>query len=107
MTSTVDMDGSGENNWNDAYPDEETNLLPNNVELGTDNPPTYEDANNPNNPLPTYDSLFGRFRQAHKESNGFMEFLQKLIIIVFVSGSVMLGMMLALPIINIAIDMLL
>ncbi|GAB6028499.1 hypothetical protein CHUAL_002652 [Chamberlinius hualienensis] len=103
MTSTVDMDDNCKNNWNDVYPDEETKLLPNDVELGTDNPPTYEDANNPNNLLPTYDSLFGKFRQAHKESNGRLLLLMYLVL---VSGSVMLGMMLALPIINIAIGLI-
>lgn len=63
-------------------------------------PPSYEEAINPNGdknpdlsltyyytkifsaPPPSYDSLFGRVREARKSSKGILEFLKNIIIIV-------------------------
>lgn len=41
-------------------------------------PPSYEEANDPNAPPPSYDSLFGRVREVHKSSSGFWDFLKNL-----------------------------
>ncbi|KAF6199981.1 hypothetical protein GE061_006279 [Apolygus lucorum] len=45
-------------------------------------PPTYEEAMNPASaPPPTYESVIGRVREAHKESNGTVDFIKKVIIL--------------------------
>lgn len=45
-------------------------------------PPTYEEANDPNAPPPSYESLFGRVREARKSSTGLLDFLKKFIILI-------------------------
>lgn len=44
-------------------------------------PPSYEDAINREEPPPSYDSLFGRVREAHKSSTGMMDFLKNVVIL--------------------------
>ncbi|GAB6022906.1 hypothetical protein CHUAL_007001 [Chamberlinius hualienensis] len=72
---------------------------------GTEHPPTYDEANDPNAPPPTYESLFGRVRQARRESNGFLEFLKKLFILILgtVTCSIIMGITMVIPITNVVI----
>lgn len=44
-------------------------------------PPSYEEAINPETPPPSYDSLFGRVREAHKSSTGLLDFLKNVVIL--------------------------
>lgn len=44
-------------------------------------PPSYEEAINPDAPPPSYDSLFGRVREAHKSSTGMLDFLKNVVIL--------------------------
>ncbi|KAJ9576261.1 hypothetical protein L9F63_006860, partial [Diploptera punctata] len=44
-------------------------------------PPSYDEAIDPNAPPPSYDSLFGRVREAHKASKGMFDFLKNVIIL--------------------------
>ncbi|KAJ8945446.1 hypothetical protein NQ318_009904 [Aromia moschata] len=63
-------------------------------------PPTYEEAINPNAPPPSYDSLFGRVREAQKTSKGVLEFLKNIIIIVLgtLGCTIILGVTIVIPI---------
>ncbi|XP_015122193.1 uncharacterized protein LOC107044706 [Diachasma alloeum] len=44
-------------------------------------PPSYEEVIDPNAPPPSYDSLFGRMREAHKTSKGVFDFLFNIIVL--------------------------
>ncbi|XP_059608325.1 uncharacterized protein LOC132256140 [Phlebotomus argentipes] len=44
-------------------------------------PPTYEEAIDPDAPPPSYDSLFGRVREVHRSSKGFVDFLKNIVIL--------------------------
>ncbi|XP_011315496.1 uncharacterized protein [Fopius arisanus] len=44
-------------------------------------PPSYEEVIDPNAPPPSYDSLFGRMREAHKTSKGVVDFLLNIIVL--------------------------
>ncbi|XP_019756773.2 transmembrane protein 272 isoform X2 [Dendroctonus ponderosae] len=63
-------------------------------------PPSYEDAINPNAPPPSYDSLFGRVREAQKTSKGVVDFLKNVIVIVLgtLGCSIILGVTIVIPI---------
>ncbi|XP_066158362.1 transmembrane protein 272-like [Euwallacea fornicatus] len=63
-------------------------------------PPSYEEAINPNAPPPSYDSLFGRVREAQKSSKGIIDFLKNVIIIVLgtLGCSIILGVTIVIPI---------
>ncbi|KAG5870481.1 hypothetical protein JTB14_001675 [Gonioctena quinquepunctata] len=63
-------------------------------------PPSYEEAINPNAPPPSYDSLFGRVREAQKTSKGVLEFLKNLIIIILgtLGCTIILGVTIVIPI---------
>ncbi|KAL1505538.1 hypothetical protein ABEB36_005082 [Hypothenemus hampei] len=63
-------------------------------------PPSYEEAINPNAPPPSYDSLFGRVREAQKSSKGVLDFLKNVIIIVLgtLGCSIILGVTIVIPI---------
>nr|CAI5868793.1 unnamed protein product [Callosobruchus analis] len=63
-------------------------------------PPTYEEAINPNAPPPSYDSLFGRVREARKSSKGALEFLKNVIIIILgtLGCTIILGVTIVIPI---------
>ncbi|CAH0560767.1 unnamed protein product [Brassicogethes aeneus] len=63
-------------------------------------PPSYEEAINPNAPPPSYDSLFGRVREAHKSSKGVLDFLKNIIIIVLgtLGCTFILGVTIVIPI---------
>lgn len=44
--------------------------------------PTYDEAIDPESaPPPSYDSLFGRVREAHKSSKGLMDFAKNILIL--------------------------
>ncbi|XP_022901730.2 transmembrane protein 272-like [Onthophagus taurus] len=63
-------------------------------------PPTYEEAIDPNGPPPSYDSLFGRVREARKTSKGVFDFLKNVVIILLgaVGCTVILGVTIIVPI---------
>lgn len=63
-------------------------------------PPSYEEAINPNAPPPTYDSLFGRVRNAQKSSKGFIDFLKNVLIIILgtLGCTIILGVTIVIPI---------
>lgn len=64
---------------------------------GSDLPPSYQDATDPNAPPPTYESIYGRVRNARHSSRGPWEFVQRLftIIIGTVVGTVCFSLVLA------------
>ncbi|XP_043259943.1 uncharacterized protein LOC122401701 isoform X1 [Colletes gigas] len=70
--------------------------------LGNDRgtPPSYEEAIDPNAPPPSYDSLFGRMREAHKVSKGVFDFLKNIIILLLgtIGCTIILGVTTAVPI---------
>lgn len=65
-------------------------------------PPSYEEAINPNlnAPPPSYDSLFGRVREARKTSTGVFDFFKNVFIILLgaVGCTVILGVTIIIPI---------
>ncbi|XP_060530617.1 transmembrane protein 272-like [Cylas formicarius] len=63
-------------------------------------PPSYEEAINPNAPPPSYDSLFGRVREAQKTSKGILDFLKNVIIIILgtLGCTIILGVTIVIPI---------
>lgn len=63
-------------------------------------PPSYEEAINPNAPPPSYDSLFGRVREAQKSSTGLIDFLRNVVIIILgtLGCSIILGITIVIPI---------
>ncbi|XP_050303579.1 transmembrane protein 272-like [Anthonomus grandis grandis] len=63
-------------------------------------PPSYEEAINPNAPPPSYDSLFGRVREAQKTSKGILDFFTNVVIIVLgtLGCSIILGVTIVVPI---------
>ncbi|XP_015600520.1 uncharacterized protein LOC107270219 [Cephus cinctus] len=63
-------------------------------------PPSYEEAIDPNAPPPSYDSLFGRMREAHKASKGVFNFLKNIIVLLLgtIGCSIILGVSIVLPI---------
>lgn len=63
-------------------------------------PPTYEEAINPTGPPPSYDSLFGRVREARKTSKGALEFLLNMLVLLFgaVGCTIILGVTIIIPI---------
>lgn len=68
-------------------------------------PPTYEEAIDPNAPPPSYDSLFGRVREAQRTSKGVLEFLKNLLIILLgtIGCTIILGVTIVIPICMIVI----
>lgn len=114
--SPVQENVSGNNYSSGIYPANDSiyppsyQEIPGVVPLGTglEHPPTYDEANDPNVPPPTYESLFGRVRQAHRESNGFLEFLKKLLLLIIgtVSCTIILGITMVIPITSIVIGSL-
>ncbi|XP_055706239.1 transmembrane protein 272-like [Phlebotomus papatasi] len=63
---------------NEAQSTSTTNVH-SNYNLG--DPPTYEEAIDPDAPPPSYDSLFGRVREVHRSSKGFVDFLKNIVIL--------------------------
>ncbi|XP_017777229.1 PREDICTED: uncharacterized protein LOC108563146, partial [Nicrophorus vespilloides] len=64
----------------------------NNIEEATTSagaPPSYEEAINPNAPPPSYDSLFGRVREARKTSKGVLDFIKNVFIILLGAGKIL------------------
>lgn len=63
-------------------------------------PPSYEEAIDPNAPPPSYDSLFGRMREAHKVSKGVFNFLKNIIVLLLgtIGCTIILGVTLVVPI---------
>ncbi|KAJ8913025.1 hypothetical protein NQ315_002040 [Exocentrus adspersus] len=76
-------------------------------------PPTYEEAINPNGmiimilnsvstkaPPPSYDSLFGRVREAQKTSKGVLDFMKNIVIIILgtLGCTIILGVTIVIPI---------
>ncbi|XP_017885251.1 uncharacterized protein LOC108628076 [Ceratina calcarata] len=63
-------------------------------------PPPYEEAIDPNAPPPSYDSLFGRMREAHKVSKGVFDFLKNIVILLLgtIGCTIMLGITIVIPI---------
>lgn len=67
-------------------------------------PPSYDEAIDPHAPPPSYDSLFGRVREAHKASKGMIDFLKNVICLLLgtVGCSIVLGVTIVIPICMIA-----
>lgn len=63
-------------------------------------PPSYEEAIDPNAPPPSYDSLFGRMREAHKASKGIFEFLKNILMLLLgtIGCTILLGITTVIPI---------
>lgn len=63
-------------------------------------PPSYEEAIDPNAPPPSYDSLFGRVREAQRTSKGVLEFLKNILIILLgtIGCTIILGVTIVIPI---------
>jgi len=66
---------------------------------GSGPPPSYKEANDPTAPPPTYDSLFGRMREARKNSSGILDFLKRLSVIILgtLGCTVLLGITIVIP----------
>nr|XP_023029828.1 uncharacterized protein LOC111517784 isoform X2 [Leptinotarsa decemlineata] len=81
------------------YNDQRRSIMPD-ISRDSGAPPSYEEAINPNAPPPSYDSLFGRVREAQKTSKGVLEFLKNLIIIVLgtLGCTIILGVTIVIPI---------
>ncbi|XP_045480164.1 transmembrane protein 272-like [Harmonia axyridis] len=71
-------------------------------------PPSYEEAINPNAPPPTYDSLFGRVREAQKSSRGIVDFFKNLVIIILgtLGCTIIIGITIVVPICMITIGVI-
>lgn len=67
---------------------------------GRGDPPTYEEAINPDAPPPSYDSLFGRVREAHKASTGVLDFLKNVVILLLgtLGCTIILGITIVIPV---------
>ncbi|XP_055529414.1 uncharacterized protein LOC129721175 isoform X2 [Wyeomyia smithii] len=63
-------------------------------------PPSYEEAINPDAPPPSYDSLFGRVREAHKSSTGMLDFLKNVTILLLgtLGCTIILGITIVIPV---------
>ncbi|XP_014474680.1 PREDICTED: uncharacterized protein LOC106744429 isoform X2 [Dinoponera quadriceps] len=63
-------------------------------------PPSYEEAIDPNAPPPSYDSLFGRMREARKVSKGIFDFLKNIIFLLLgtIGCTIILGVTIVVPI---------
>ncbi|KAJ8680380.1 hypothetical protein QAD02_016167 [Eretmocerus hayati] len=68
-------------------------------------PPSYEDAVDPNAPPPSYESLFGRVREAHKSRKNVFDFLQNVLILLLgtIGCTIILGTSILIPICMIVI----
>ncbi|XP_020278421.1 uncharacterized protein LOC109852048 [Pseudomyrmex gracilis] len=68
-------------------------------------PPSYEEAIDPNAPPPSYDSLFGRMREARKISKGIFDFLKNIICLLLgtIGCTIILGVTIVVPICMIVI----
>ncbi|XP_058804052.1 uncharacterized protein LOC131671566 [Phymastichus coffea] len=68
-------------------------------------PPSYEEAINSNALPPSYESLFGRMRQAHKSSKGLFDFLPNVLVLLLgtIGCTILLVVSFVLPIIMIII----
>ncbi|KAK4886186.1 hypothetical protein RN001_002457 [Aquatica leii] len=77
------------------------NFLSSNVSFSErGEPPSYEEAIDPNAPPPSYDSLFGRVREARRTSKGVFEFLKNILIILLgtIGCTIILGVTIVIPI---------
>lgn len=63
-------------------------------------PPTYEEAINTDPPPPSYDSLFGRVREAHKASTSLLDFLKNVVILLLgtLGCTIILGITIVIPV---------
>ncbi|XP_043278538.1 transmembrane protein 272-like [Venturia canescens] len=63
-------------------------------------PPSYEDVIDPNAPPPSYDSLFGRMREAHKASKGVFDFLLNIVVLLLgtIGCTIIIGVTIVVPI---------
>jgi hypothetical protein len=63
-------------------------------------PPAYEDVVNPNAPPPSYQSLFGQVREARKTSNGLVDLLRQLFLVLIgtIGCTMIIGFLLLIPI---------
>uniref|UniRef100_A0A182J056 Uncharacterized protein n=1 Tax=Anopheles atroparvus TaxID=41427 RepID=A0A182J056_ANOAO len=63
-------------------------------------PPTYEEAVDIETPPPSYDSLFGRVREAHKSSKGVLDFVTNVVILVLgtLGCTIILGITIVIPV---------
>ncbi|XP_012525989.1 uncharacterized protein LOC105830874 isoform X2 [Monomorium pharaonis] len=63
-------------------------------------PPSYEEAIDPNAPPPSYDSLFGRMREARKISKGIFDFLKNIVVLLLgtIGCTIILGVTIVVPI---------
>lgn len=68
-------------------------------------PPSYEEAVDPNAPPPSYDSLFGRVREAHKTSKGMLDFLKNVVLLLLgtIGCTIILGVTIVIPVCMIVI----
>ncbi|XP_058061896.1 uncharacterized protein LOC131212125 isoform X1 [Anopheles bellator] len=63
-------------------------------------PPTYEEAVDIEGPPPSYDSLYGRVREAHKRSQGVLDFVKNIVILVLgtLGCTIILGITIVIPV---------
>ena len=63
-------------------------------------PPPYDDVVNPNAPPPSYQSLFGQVREARKTSNGLVDLLRQLFLVLIgtLGCTMIIGFLLLIPI---------
>ncbi|XP_053981840.1 uncharacterized protein LOC128878051 isoform X1 [Hylaeus volcanicus] len=68
-------------------------------------PPSYEEAIDPNAPPPSYDTLFGRMREARRVSKGVFDFLKNIIILLLgtIGCTIIIGVTLVIPVCMIVI----
>jgi hypothetical protein len=67
-------------------------------------PPSYDEATDPHEPPPSYNSLFGRVREAHRTSKGIIDFLKNVICLLLgtIGCCIELGVKIGIPICMIA-----
>lgn len=63
-------------------------------------PPSYRDVERNSGPPPSYDSLFGKVKAVRNESSGNVDFVKKVMLLIFgtIGFTIFLGIMLAIPI---------
>lgn len=71
-------------------------------------PPSYSDVVNPNAPPPSYQSLFGQVREARKSSNGVVDLLRQLFLILIgtLGCTMIIGFLLLIPITMIMVGLI-
>uniref|UniRef100_A0A131XSG5 Putative conserved plasma membrane protein n=1 Tax=Ixodes ricinus TaxID=34613 RepID=A0A131XSG5_IXORI len=81
------------------YRDTAQPILPFRSPVENDLPPSYDDITNPDAPPPSYQSLFGQVREAHKASNGVVQFLQSVVLLLLgtLGCTILIGVTVIIP----------